>query len=94
MIYGTSSEKSIHFSDSDTTETMNGRGVVPISTYREDKPNIMPYVNLILGILLGIAVTCILIVPSAKKNIRAEYDREQLDFSSESECTISEYLKT
>lgn len=51
--------------------------------YTEDKPNVMAWVSLVVGALVGILVTFILIVPTARKNIHAEYAREQLDYSSE-----------
>ncbi len=51
--------------------------------YTEDKPNVMAWVTLVVGALLGVLVTFFLIVPTARKNIRAEFDKEQLDYSSE-----------
>ena len=30
--------------------------IMPISSYREDKPNVMVFVNLVIGIIIGIAV--------------------------------------
>lgn len=62
------------------------KGGVRLSTagnYSEDKPNIMAWVMLVVGTLMGILVTFILIVPTARKNIRAEFEKEQLDYSSE-----------
>jgi TolA-binding protein len=40
--------------------------IMPISTYKEDKPNIMAFINLVLGVVIGIAVMAILIIPSIK----------------------------
>ncbi len=51
--------------------------------YSEDKPNIMAWVTLVVGALLGVLVTFFLIVPNAQKNIRNEFEKEQLDYSSE-----------
>lgn len=51
--------------------------------YGEDKPNVMAWVALVVGTLMGILVTFYLIVPTARKNIRAEFEKEQLDYSSE-----------
>lgn len=42
--------------------------IMPVSSYREDKPNIMAFVNLVIGVVIGIAVTAFLIVPTIKKN--------------------------
>lgn len=57
-------------------------GIEPISNYREDKPNIMAWVNLFIGMAVGIAFTFALIVPTAKTNIRQEYEKEKLDYNS------------
>lgn len=43
--------------------------IIPISSYKEDKPNFMAFVNLILGIIIGIAVLYFLIVPTITKDI-------------------------
>ena len=51
--------------------------------YTEDKPNVMAWVTLFIGALIGVLVTFFLIVPTAKENIRAEFAKEQLDYSSE-----------
>lgn len=57
--------------------------VKPAGNYTEDKPNVMAWVTLVVGALIGILVTFFLIVPNAERNIRAEYDKEHLDYSSE-----------
>lgn len=51
--------------------------------YGEDKPNVMAWVALVVGTLMGILITFYLIVPTARKNIRAEFEKDQLDYSSE-----------
>ncbi len=33
--------------------------VIPISSYREDKPNIMAYINLVIGVMIGLAFMAI-----------------------------------
>ncbi len=43
--------------------------IMPISSYREDKPNIMAYVNLVIGVVIGLAVAAFLIAPTIKKNM-------------------------
>lgn len=48
--------------------------IMPISSYREDKPNIMAYVNLVVGIVIGLAVAAFLIMPTIKKNAGANID--------------------
>ena len=51
--------------------------------YSEDKPNVMAWITLVVGTIMGVLVTFILIVPTAQKNIRAEFEKNQLDYSSE-----------
>jgi tetratricopeptide (TPR) repeat protein len=42
--------------------------IMPVSSYREDKPNVMAFVNLIVGVLIGLAVATFLILPTIKNN--------------------------
>ncbi len=61
--------------DSNPEAEQQGRftnSIMPISSYKEDKPNIMVFVNLVIGVLIGIAVTAILIIPTIKKNITTD----------------------
>lgn len=51
--------------------------------YSEDKPNVMAWVTLVVGTLMGVLVTFYLIMPTARNNIRAEFEKNQLDYSSE-----------
>ncbi len=43
-----------------------------LKEYREDKPNIWAYLNLVIGAIVGIAVACLLIFPTIKNNNNAE----------------------
>jgi TolA-binding protein len=54
--------------------------IMPLSSYKEEKPNIMAFVNLVIGVILGIAVTAILIIPTIKKNQTAD-DGKDIDDS-------------
>jgi TolA-binding protein len=56
--------------------------IMPISSYREDKPNIMVFVNLVIGIIIGIAVTAFLIVPTIEKRQSTSPDTENVDYST------------
>lgn len=56
--------------------------IMPITTYREDKPNIMAFVNLVIGIILGVAVTAFLIVPTIKENQKDIDHSDYIDFSA------------
>lgn len=51
--------------------------------YSEDKPNVMAWVALVIGALVGVLVTFFLVVPNAQRNIRNEFEKNQLDYSSE-----------
>ena len=69
-------------------ETPRGIGVV--SSYREEKPNVMVFVNLLLGVLIGIAVVYYLIVPTIKSNIKEEYESQKVDYSAELSAKTAE----
>ena len=51
--------------------------------FGNDKPNMMLFLNLIVGVLIGIAVVYYLIVPSKEAEIREEYNAGRVDYSSE-----------
>lgn len=55
----------------------------PLSSYREDKPNVMAYINLILGVLVGIAVTATLIIPNIKREYNLKNNNELSQLKSE-----------
>ena len=59
------------------------QNLFPQNTYKEDKPNVWAWVNLILGVAIGICTLFILIVPTIKgnyenkiKNLQVEHDAE------------------
>jgi tetratricopeptide (TPR) repeat protein len=56
--------------------------IIPISSYKEDKPNIMAFVNLVIGVIIGIAVTAILIIPTVKKNNPSDDNSSYTDNAS------------
>lgn len=72
--------------------------IMPVSTYREDKPNIMAFVNLVIGVLIGLAVATFLILPSMKKDNITGNKQDQMDYSAgkaaleEKEATIAQLL--
>ncbi len=57
--------------------------ITPVSSYKEDKPNVFVFINLILGIAIGFATFYILFVPTMKKNLVAQYNTEKVDYSEE-----------
>ncbi|NLZ84040.1 MAG: hypothetical protein GX915_10305 [Clostridiales bacterium] len=70
--------------------------IVPLSSYKEDKPNIIAYVNLVIGVIIGLAVMAFLVIPSIKKNQNSNNNSDYVDFSSglakqeETDKTINE----
>lgn len=55
----------------------------PVTSYREDKPNIFLFLNLIIGALVGMAVLYYLVVPTIEKNLDARYRSNMVDYSQE-----------
>jgi len=51
--------------------------------FNDEKPNMLLFINLIVGVLIGIAVVYYLIVPSKEASIREEYNASRVDYSSE-----------
>ena len=58
--------------------------------YREDKPNIMAFIGLLAGILIGIAVVFFLIVPGREAEIREEYMAQEIDYSESLNLKIAQ----
>ncbi|MFA9464260.1 MAG: tetratricopeptide repeat protein [Velocimicrobium sp.] len=52
-------------------------------SYREEKFNFWPYLNLLIGAILGIAVVYYLIVPTAKKSIASQYEEQFKTYSDQ-----------
>ncbi len=68
--------------DSNPEAENTGTGaIMPISSYREDKPNIIAYINLVIGVIIGIAVTALLVIPTLKKNQSAD-DQNAVDYGT------------
>lgn len=63
-----------------STETSLSSSIMPVSSYKEEKPNIMAFVNLIIGVLIGLAVMAILVIPSIKKNDIANNNQDLVDY--------------
>lgn len=62
--------------------TSTGNSIMPVSSYKEDKPNIMVFVNLVIGVLIGIAVTAFLIIPTVKKNMTTDDNQDYTNNAS------------
>lgn len=44
--------------------------IIPISSYKEDKPNIMAFVNLVIGVLIGLAFMAVLGLPAIRNHAK------------------------
>lgn len=53
----------------------------PHLAYKEDKPNVMLFINLLIGVLLGVAITYILVIPSVKKQYTNLQNENHVDYS-------------
>lgn len=67
--------------DKETDSGNDNSSIMPVSSYREDKPNIMAYVNLVIGVLIGLAVSTVLLIPSIKKNKIANNNQNYVDYN-------------
>lgn len=79
-------------SNKDFDDSPGASQIVPISTYREDKPNFMAFITFFLGILIGVAVIYYMAVPNIRKSIMEEYNQKERDYSaviSAKDVTIS-----
>ena len=66
-------------------------------SYKEEKPSIFPFLNLVLGVILGIICSQWLIVPTVKKNVIEEYENSRIDYSAElaaKSASIAQLQKT
>lgn len=67
----------------DTVNRTNETSVFPRNSYKEDKPNIWAWINLILGVVIGVCALFFLVVPTIRgnyvndiKNMQVEHDEE------------------
>ncbi len=56
--------------------------IVPITSYREDKPNFMAFITFFLGLLIGVAVIYYMAVPNIRQSIKEEYNQRERDYSA------------
>ncbi len=76
-------QESLKDADGNPEAEASGTGaIMPISSYREDKPNIMAFVNLVIGVIIGLAVMAILVVPTLSKNKNAGGDTDVADYGT------------
>ncbi len=65
------------------SNNVNLSGIAPISSYREEKPNIWVFLNLIIGIVIGVGLLYFLIVPNVKKQSASNYNAKVVDLNSQ-----------
>lgn len=68
-------------SNPEAEQTTTG-SIMPISSYKEDKPNIMAFVNLVIGVIIGLAVMAFLVIPTIKKNQNTGDNSDQTDYGT------------
>jgi len=56
--------------------------IVPINSYREDKPNFMAFITFFLGILIGVAVIYFMAVPNIRQSIKEDYNKKERNYSA------------
>ncbi len=76
-------EESAETEKEKSQESDSGINPLKSSNYREDRPNVMAWVNLIIGAAIGVAVTFILIVPTVTLKIKNQYDSDELNYASD-----------
>lgn len=65
--------------------------IVPISSYKEDKPNFAAFLTFFFGILIGVVVIYYMAVPNIRRGIMEEYNQKERDYNaalSASDATI------
>lgn len=53
-----------------------------LKEYREDKPNVWAYLNLVIGAIVGIAVACLLIFPTIKSSGNSDLENKNKELTA------------
>lgn len=86
---GRSNVKSDHTETAKVGRTINELGtkdytsIVPVSSYKEEKPNIWAYVNLLIGVIIGVAAVYFLIVPTIKEDSSSTLNQQVKEYSQQ-----------
>jgi len=56
--------------------------IVPVTSYREEKPNFMAFITFFLGILIGVAVIYFMAVPNIRQSIKEDYNKKERNYSA------------
>lgn len=66
----------------DFEESSFSSKIVPVNSYREDKPNFMAFITFFLGILIGVAVIYFMAVPNIRQSIKEDYNKKERNYSA------------
>lgn len=69
--------------DNSLGRSSNISKIAPVSNYLDDKPNIWVFLNLIIGIVIGVGLLYFLVVPNVKKQAAADYNTKVVDLNSQ-----------
>lgn len=59
------------------------RSFEPVTSYREDKPNVFVFINLVLGLVIGVLVCFFLIKPTLEKKAATSYNQNVNEVNEE-----------
>lgn len=76
-------EKNYWSRESEESTDSTHSSFLPRSSYKEEKPNLWAFINLLIGVVIGITVVYYLFVPTIRNNIKEEYNQAKVDYSSE-----------
>lgn len=83
MVSGGEAAPTPYWSEGDVLAEPMSKPISPISTYKEEKPNVWLFINLVLGVIIGVLVVFFLIVPTVKQNVEKEYIQNERDYNSD-----------
>lgn len=55
---------------------------MPVSSYKEEKPNVRAWINLVIGVTIGVACGYFMFVPAAKRAVHQQYKTESVSENS------------
>lgn len=64
-------------------------GIAPVDSFKEEHVNVWPFVNLVLGTIVGILVLFFIIVPAKEKEYRETYQADVISYSEELNTKIA-----
>lgn len=69
--------------DNSFGKSSNISKIAPVSSYLEEKPNIWVFLNLIIGVVIGVGLLYFLVIPNVKKQAAADYNAKVVDLNSQ-----------